>query len=555
MTRVKGEEGDNFGKLLEQALSKTSVNNLESVYVSDQPNIRGTEARTFLDKGLGELNLKNGDLLFISYDTGKTDNFESAKESTLLPKKEVTTVPIARGPGPVAVSQLEVDDKLDKKDGYIKRGKSLLCRHGDRGMCEYCSPIPPWDEEYKKEKGYKHKSFHAYLDEINNGKNKNNGTSYIAPLEQANYSVNLKCPSGSHQPYPKGICSKCQPSTITLQQQKFRMVDHVEFADSTLLNKFLDPWRASGAQRIGYLYGKYEESDKVPLGIKAVVEAIYEPPQTDESDGITLLPWENEEQVDRVAAKLGLQKVGVTFTDLTDSGMGNGTVLCKRHKDSYFLSCLEVLMAARHQVKHPNITKYSDSGVFLSKFITCVVSGGLQGEIEPRSYQVSDSAEALVKADIVCGSTHPSMLYINESEGTRYVPDVYYLKINEYGLEVKTNAKPAFPVDFLLVTLLDSFPLNPSPMFTHDFIIENRDFLGEPQDLRNVYSYLNSDPGDGSKLCDFHFLTYLARLDVLHEEEFDLLLNFTKERSLEQYMSLTDSPGWRTFVTILEQSS
>ncbi len=58
------------------------------------------------------------------------------------------------------------------------------------------------------------------------------------------------------------ICSKCQPPVITLQQQGFRMVDHVEYADSTILNKFHDSWRTTGVQRFGILYGRYEQFDK-----------------------------------------------------------------------------------------------------------------------------------------------------------------------------------------------------------------------------------------------------------------------------------------------------
>ncbi|KAI5904443.1 Nuclear protein localization protein 4 [Candida parapsilosis] len=96
------------------------------------------------------------------------------------------------------------------------------------------------------------------------------------------------------QPYPRGICSKCQPPPITLQLQKFRMIKHLEYTSHSILNDFINVWRVSGVQRFGYLYGRYEKFEKVPMGIKAVVE----PPQSDELDGVALSDWPYEQLVD-----------------------------------------------------------------------------------------------------------------------------------------------------------------------------------------------------------------------------------------------------------------
>ena len=72
---------------------------------------------------------------------------------------------------------------------------------------------------------------------------------------------------------------------------------------------------------------RYEHHPDVPLGVKAVVVAVYEPPQESSRDSLRILPDSNDEVLDEVCENLGLRRLGWIFTDLVTTGILVNSVL------------------------------------------------------------------------------------------------------------------------------------------------------------------------------------------------------------------------------------
>ncbi|XP_043262002.1 nuclear protein localization protein 4 homolog [Colletes gigas] len=443
----------------------------------------------------------------------------------------------------------EVDEQLWKLDGKIQRKRDeKLCRHGGNGCCVHCSPLEPFDEIYLKEQNIKHLSFHSYLRKLTAGVDRGKF------IQLDDISCRIKTGCKDHPPWPRGICSKCQPNSITLNRQTYRHVDNVMFENPSLVERFLNYWRNTGHQRIGYLYGRYEIHTDVPLGIRAVVAAIYEPPQESEKDTIRLLPDEKEALVDELAHLLNLKKVGWIFTDLIVDDVKRGTVKHVRNVESHFLSAQECIMAGYFQNQYPNPCRYSPNNYFGSKFVTVCVTGDGKNQVHMEGYQVSNQCMALVRDGcLVPTKDAPELGYVIESTDKQYVPDVFYKEKDSYGNEVPRLARP-LPVEYLLVDIPASTPLTPQFTFyvsnnITSFPIENRHVDGQVQEFSSLCSYMQQFHVDQflEATSDFHFLLFIATMEMLPMKDHMIpLLEAVRNKDKEAAFKWSGSEHWGT---------
>ena len=454
----------------------------------------------------------------------------------------------------------KVDIELYKMDGKIKQGRTSSCNHKSDAACIYCTSKDPYDPEYLKKEGIKFMSFHSYLRKLDHEK----GSLAKATLDEMNLTIKPGCTT--HAPWPEGICSACQPPAITMNRQTYRHVDYITFENGDIVDNFLNFWRVTSHQRAGLLYGRYETFSGVPLGIQAVVTAIYEPAQQGTRDAIKLLPDEDGKlaKVDRIAKSLGLCRLGWIFTDLIQDS--TGSIKHMRNADSHFLSAQECITAAHFQNMYPNITKKSSSQKYGSKQVTIVVTGDSKNQIGMEAYQVSQQCMALVRAGVLLPTKDaPELAYVREPKVGPNL-DVFYKEKDQYGNEVTKMARP-LPVEYLLIDIPSGFS-SASPTYSMSleksffngpnkapFPIENRPMEGHLQTLEVLANYKKIFDNDNISdfFRDFHLLVYLcAQTEVpLTEDVMKPLLEALRDQRLEEVYRWTEEHQWKTLELIM----
>lgn len=542
--RVQSPEGtkriavcstDETSKLFESVYDAFRLDSFNFVLYKE-PNRQG-EINSSRSKTLTSYRIQHGDMLYLHPLSGASSS-QGSNESTIELPFTVSSV-----------VEDEVDVLLLKLDGRIEQPMDdKYCRHGVNSKCIHCSSLEPYDENYLHDQKIKHLSFHSYLRKLRGGADKGK---FVA-LE--NISCKIKPGCMAHPPWPKGICSKCQPNAVTLNRQVYRHLDNVMFENPQLVERFLNYWRTTGHQRIGFLYGSYEVHKDVPLGIKAIVAAIYEPPQVSTRDTINLLQDDKINAINDVARQLGLQMIGWIFTDLVADDMSKGTVKHYRNGTSHFLSAQEVIQAGYFQNQHPNPCRFSPTGFFGSKFVTVCVTGDSQNQVHMEGYQVSNQCMALVRDNcLVPTRDAPELGYVRESTNEQYVPDVFFKEKDEYGNEVTQLARP-LPIEYLLVDVPVSTPMEPLFTFLSSpavkaFPVENRMIDGHIQDFPTLVSYLQQFTSDHflDAASDFHFLIYISTMDMLPLKDFMCpLLEAVKTKDVGLAREWAKSENWAT---------
>lgn len=284
------------------------------------------------------------------------------------------------------------------------------------------------------------------------------------------------------------------PFSVTLKHQPYRHVDHLEFMNVKEVNNFVDYWCEENnmlIQRGGWMYGYYKEDSHYELGIRAVCECIYEPPQRDENGEVIFEEDPFLDTVNIIANRLGLERIGLIYTHLP--------------RKEYITSS-EIVSIAKLQLENLKTTHYT--GYEVSSFVTCTISPDpmLQNEPLTNAYMISDLGMALLRDNVIAKEQKdPSHVALRDAEKNELLPQIL-----EGGREAKT-----FDNDWLIVRVNESAPKVSRSIFKNNFFSrENRGTKQTAEDAKKYFNnpHLFKSGKSAAKYADFHLLLFIANV-------------------------------------------
>lgn len=358
----------------------------------------------------------------------------------------------------------------------------------------------------------------------------------------------LPCPDCNEPPYKKSVCPEtglfhdrerqtivggavvrsnivCSSelmeafdrSRVRWMESRTRLVR----ADAVSLNLFQSFVRQLdwSMQRYGVLYGKYDAELAT-----VEVHAVYEPEQHGDACTFHFLPDARFKTADRVAALLGLRRVGAVCTHPP------------RDAETMVLSSRELLLCAREQ------SRFGDECVLLT-----MSPSALTGRIECQAWQASPQAVHFYRLGVLRGEGPGAAADAGSSSCVHStIPlEVAQQDTDEKGHPRIVTRAPSHEIDTRWFTSYVAVQQFESPVVRNLFMRVSRPGM-EPPTLKNLRNYME-DPKRRKatmleKLADFHVLLFLADSVLSIEDDMPVIIGaITKQRpaeDAEQYETL-----------------
>ena len=517
-----------------QLLSRTPLHTAEYIDTAQQTT-------------LAQLHIQHGDILYLAGEadthtthtthttTSSSPSPPSTSTSPLTPRHPLTpdckhgprgACPHCLGVKPGEVVKMEgrcqhgAGVSCIHCSAYVRQGgketATWLCSHPDSVFCPKCIPPSSFDDSMASShcscdasKGQQcircvrkapamkvdKLPFARWLEEQRGMCKFKHGANVTCPFCAVppfpSFAAKSKCDRG-HAPYPAAVCLSCAPPNANLRVQPYRHVDSIS-VEGRVLQPFYTAWmRGNTAKERGaILFGRYvpepAESNN-PGAVRALVHALYEPPQEGFRGGVKFLKDDREKAVHDVAQRVGLEAVGWVISV-------ERREVADKYGGKVLMSGPEVEQAARFQLRYPGASSA------YSRFVTLVLEQA--AAVEPIAFQVADMAVALEKEKAFQPADDPFFLSTRPPTATSMMPTIIYK-------DRPLRPGEAFLPDELLVKVIVSAPKGQGQlsMFQH----HHYPSAGSSEVLLKGWLEEWKEEEYEDKLSDFNLLVNLTKL-------------------------------------------